>query len=48
MILGWVGLGIYISTELLGDAVFAGPGTTIWGAPLTNILVYQRQQKNYS
>lgn len=45
LILGWVGLGIYISTELLGGAVFAGPGTTIWGALLTNTLIYQRHQK---
>lgn len=40
-----MGLGIHIFIELLGDAVFAGPGTTIWGALLTNLLVYQRQQK---
>ena len=43
--LGWVGLGIHIFIEPLGDAVLAGPGATIWGALLTNILAYQRQQK---
>lgn len=40
-----MGLGIHIFIELLGDAVLAGPGATIWGALLTTILAYQRQQK---